>query len=65
MRKGVNNMYQKVSTNLNFVEREKETEKFWRENDIFKKSMENRKAEKNEIWLVACSPHILHEARVL
>ena len=36
-------MYQKVSTNLNFVEREKETEKFWRENDIFKKSMENRK----------------------
>jgi len=36
-------MYQKVSTNLNFVEREKETEKFWREEDIFKKSMENRK----------------------
>ncbi|MBE5870729.1 MAG: isoleucine--tRNA ligase [Lachnospiraceae bacterium] len=36
-------MYQKVSTNLNFVEREKETEKFWRDNDIFRKSMENRK----------------------
>ena len=36
-------MYQKVSTNLNFVEREKEIEKFWRDNDIFKKSMENRK----------------------
>ncbi len=36
-------MYQKVSTNLNFVEREKETEKFWKENDIFRKSMENRK----------------------
>ena len=36
-------MYQKVSTNLNFVEREKETEKFWRENDIFNKSMESRK----------------------
>ena len=36
-------MYEKVSTNLNFVEREKETEKFWRENNIFKKSMENRK----------------------
>ncbi|MGN0290412.1 MAG: isoleucine--tRNA ligase [Lachnospiraceae bacterium] len=36
-------MYNKVSTNMNFVEREKETEKFWRENDIFKKSMENRK----------------------
>ena len=36
-------MYNKVDTNMNFVEREKETEKFWRENDIFKKSMENRK----------------------
>ncbi len=36
-------MYQKVSTDLNFVDREKEIEKFWRENDIFKKSMENRK----------------------
>ncbi len=36
-------MYKKVSTNLNFVEREKEVEKFWKDNDIFKKSMENRK----------------------
>ncbi len=36
-------MYQKVSTNLNFVDREKDIEKFWRDNDIFKKSMENRK----------------------
>lgn len=29
-------MYNKVDTNMNFVDREKETEKFWRENDIFK-----------------------------
>ena len=36
-------MYKKVSTNLNFVEREKQTEKFWRDNDIFKKSMDSRK----------------------
>ena len=36
-------MYKKVSTNLNFVEREKEIGKFWKDNDIFKKSMENRK----------------------
>ena len=36
-------MYDKVSTNLNFVEREKNVEHFWEENDIFKKSMENRK----------------------
>ena len=36
-------MYQKVSTNLNFVEREKKTEQFWKENHIFEKSMEQRK----------------------
>ena len=36
-------MYQKVSTNLNFVDREKNIEKFWTDNDIFRKSMENRK----------------------
>jgi isoleucyl-tRNA synthetase len=40
---GGTQMYNKVSTNMNFVEREKEIEKFWRDNDIFKKSMENRK----------------------
>ena len=38
-------MYKKVSTNLNFVEREKATEKFWKENDIFEKSMDSRKEE--------------------
>ena len=36
-------MYKKVSTDLNFVDREKEVEKFWSENHIFEKSMENRK----------------------
>ncbi|MDO4339532.1 MAG: isoleucine--tRNA ligase [Eubacteriales bacterium] len=36
-------MYQKVDTNLNFVDREKKVEKFWKENHIFEKSMENRK----------------------
>lgn len=36
-------MYKKVSTSLNFVEREKETLKFWQENDIFEKSMDSRK----------------------
>ena len=36
-------MYNKVDTNMNFVEREKKTEQFWRENNIFIKSMENRK----------------------
>ena len=36
-------MYQKVDTNLNFVDREKKVEEFWKENHIFEKSMENRK----------------------
>lgn len=36
-------MYEKVSTDLNFVDREKQVEKFWRENDIFNKSMNSRK----------------------
>ena len=35
--------YKKVDTDLKFVDREKEVEKFWNEEDIFKKSMENRK----------------------
>lgn len=36
-------MYRKVSTDLNFVDREKKVEKFWTENDIFKKSIDSRK----------------------
>ncbi len=35
-------LYDKVPTSLNFVEREKQTEKFWKENKIFEKSMANR-----------------------
>ena len=36
-------MYKKVDTNMNFVDREHEVEKFWNDNDIFLKSMESRK----------------------
>ena len=36
-------MYEKVPTNLNFVEREKKIEKFWNDNHIFQKSMDSRK----------------------
>ena len=35
-------MYKKVSTDLNFVEREKEVIDFWNKNEIFKKSIKNR-----------------------
>ena len=36
-------MYQKVDTKLNFVDREKKVEQFWKENKIFEKSMDSRK----------------------
>ncbi len=35
--------YDKVSTDLNFVEREKEVEKFWKDQDIFTESIKSRK----------------------
>ncbi|MCD8391143.1 MAG: isoleucine--tRNA ligase [Firmicutes bacterium] len=35
-------MYKKVSTDLNFVEREKLVEKFWKDNKIFQKSIDRR-----------------------
>nr|MCR5716386.1 isoleucine--tRNA ligase [Lachnospiraceae bacterium] len=36
-------MYRKVDANLNFVDREKEVNKFWKENDIFRKTIDSRK----------------------
>ena len=36
-------MYQKVDTTLNFVDREKATCQFWKDNNIFQKSMDSRK----------------------
>lgn len=35
-------MYNEVPTNLNFVEREKKTEKFWQDNKIFEKSIDSK-----------------------
>ena len=35
-------MYNKVDTNLNFVDREAEVLKFWKENDIANKCISNR-----------------------
>ena len=48
------NMYKKVSTDINFVDREKQTEKFWEDNDIFRKSMRDR--EGNEIYMFYDGP---------
>ncbi len=35
-------MYKKVEANLNFVDRERQVEEFWKEHNIFKKSIEQR-----------------------
>ena len=40
-------MYEKVSPDLNFKEREKKTEQFWKDNDIFRKSIEAREGCEN------------------
>ncbi len=64
-------MYEKVSTSLNFVEREKKIEKFWRENKIFEKSIEIRKDGENYTFFdgpptANGKPHIGHvETRVI
>ena len=38
-------MYKKVSSDLNFVDREKQTVEFWKEHKIFEKSIEERKGD--------------------
>ena len=64
-------MYRKVDTNLNFVEREKEIEAFWRENDIFQKSMQIREGSPSYTFYdgpptANGKPHIGHlETRVI
>ena len=40
-------LYEKVSTSLSFVEREKATRKFWEDNRIFEKSIEIREGKDN------------------
>ena len=42
MNKELNCMYREVDRNLDFTGREEKVRKFWRENDIFRKSMEQR-----------------------
>ncbi len=58
-------MYEKVSTNLNFVEREKRVEEFWRNEKIFEKSIEERKDGKPYVFYdgpptANGKPHIGH-----
>ena len=57
--------YQEVSTNLNFVEREEKTEKFWEENQIFEKSVKEREGHPSYVFYdgpptANGKPHIGH-----
>ena len=38
-------LYSKVDTSMNFVDREKEVEKFWKDNDIFEKSIKEHEGD--------------------
>ena len=58
-------MYKKVPTDLKFVEREREVEKFWADNNIFKKSIDSRKDAKTYMFYdgpptANGKPHIGH-----
>ena len=58
-------MYKKVSTDMNFVEREKQVEKFWEDNQIFEKSMKVREGNPSYVFYdgpptANGKPHIGH-----
>ncbi len=58
-------IYERVPTNLNFVEREKATRKFWEENNIFAKSVEKNEGKENYTFFdgpptANGKPHIGH-----
>ena len=58
-------MYKKVETDMNFVEREKETAKFWKDNDIFQKSIKQREGDPTYMFFdgpptANGKPHIGH-----
>ena len=64
-------MYKTVSTDMNFVEREKQVEKFWEDNQIFEKSMKVREGNPSYVFYdgpptANGKPHIGHvETRVI
>ena len=64
-------MYKKVTTDMNFVEREKQVEKFWEDNQIFEKSMKVREGNPSYVFYdgpptANGKPHIGHvETRVI
>ena len=55
-------VYEKVSPDMKFVEREKEVEKFWKDNDIFQKSIDNRR--KGEVYTFMTDRLLQTESRI-
>ncbi len=58
-------LYNKVDTSMNFVDREKEVEKFWKENDIFNKSIKEHEGDPSYVFYdgpptANGKPHIGH-----
>ncbi|MCR5122972.1 MAG: isoleucine--tRNA ligase, partial [Ruminococcus sp.] len=58
-------MYKKVDSNLNFVQREKQVEKFWKENGIFEKQIDSRRKGESYVFYdgpptANGKPHIGH-----
>ena len=58
-------MYRKVSTDMNFVEREKEVLQFWQESEIFRKSMDSKDKSNSYVFYdgpptANGTPHIGH-----
>ena len=58
-------LYEKVSTDLNFVDREQKVLEFWKQNEIFKKSIKLREGNPRFTWIEGPptangKPHIGH-----
>ena len=57
-------MYQKVSTDMDFVKREKKVEQFWKENKIFEKDVYKRQLHNREpqsrAFFSSCSEQGFH-----
>ena len=58
-------MFKKVDSNMNFVEREREVEDFWKKEDIFQKSIEEHKGDGSYVFYdgpptANGKPHIGH-----
>ena len=58
-------MFKKVDSNMNFVEREREVEDFWKKEDIFRKSIEEHKGDGSYVFYdgpptANGKPHIGH-----